>query len=172
MTCFRQKYPYLSCRIIFSDRHSTGTTASLYDLFTFTSTYRSAPALNPSPTVLIDVIHSLVVDILQLRCATLLGCTGKHLAAAGIMGLGWKFALVNSAIDTVLFVQILALSSIRVSYALTFSAILSIHFFSLALYKIILWPKLLSPLRGLPEPEVSATCAEYITWHHVDQSVQ
>ena len=79
------------------------------------------------------------------------------------MGLGWKFAFANSAIDTVLLVQVLKALSIQASYASTFSVILFVHFLLLAFYNIILWPKLLSPLRGLPEPTVSTIRSEKAT---------
>ena len=65
----------------------------------------------------------------------------------------WHLAVLSSATITVALGQF-PKYMLRSSYGLTFTAFLLAHFVGLAVWHIIVWPKVFSPLRHLPHPPV------------------
>jgi hypothetical protein len=66
----------------------------------------------------------------------------------------WQLVFVSSITAAVALVQLFPQYSVRGSYALTFAPIFLLQFLGLATWSVILWPKLFSPLRHLPQAPV------------------
>lgn len=62
---------------------------------------------------------------------------------------------MSPAAITVALVQLFPGYSVRGSYGLTFTVLFLAHAFALVTWRVVLWPKVFSPLRHLPEPSVS-----------------
>ena len=67
----------------------------------------------------------------------------------------WLFAVLASAAESVALLQLFPMYSASGSYGLTFAAIFFLHFLGLAIWRVLLYPKLFSPIRHLPQPSVS-----------------
>ena len=73
----------------------------------------------------------------------------------------WQLVVLSAVAEAVALVLLFPDYSIRRSFGLSFAAILSLHILVLGLWTIVIYPKLFSPLRHLPQPSVStfAQCA-------------
>ena len=67
---------------------------------------------------------------------------------------GAKAILLTSALLSALLVRAVPAYSIQSSYFRTFLAIVAVRVIILGTWVMIIWPKLLSPLRHLPQPAV------------------
>lgn len=70
------------------------------------------------------------------------------------MDLPWPQILLGSIVGTLGLVQFAPNYSILNSYLGTFSVLFVILFIAGILWRVILWPKLFSPIRHLPSPPV------------------